>query len=78
MKEKIYEAMGYVGLALTIAGQVVIGIDYMAGQACWLIANGLYLTKAAKQNLGRAEMVRNVAMSALTAGLMVAKVMGAF
>lgn len=76
--DKIYEAMGYAGLALTVAGQVVIGIDYLLGQTCWLVANGLYLTKAAKQNLGKAEMVRNVAMSALTAGLMVAKILGAF
>lgn len=75
---KIYEAMGYIGLALTVAGQVVIGINYMGGQACWLIANALYLTKAFKQDLGKAEIVRNVCMSALTAGLMVAKILGAF
>lgn len=75
---KVYEAMGYIGLALTVAGQVVIGIDYMGGQACWLVANGLYLTKAVKQDLGKAEIVRNVCMSALTTGLMVAKFFGAF
>lgn len=73
-----WEIAGYAGLALTIAGQVVIGINYMGGQSCWLIANALYLAKAAKQDMGKAEIVRNVAMSALTAGLMIAKALGAF
>lgn len=73
-----WEIAGYAGLALTIAGQVVIGINYMGGQACWLVANALYLSKAFKQDLGKAEIVRNVAMSALTAGLMIAKALGAF
>lgn len=75
---KIYETMGYAGLALTVLGQICVGVDYMLGQTCWLVANGLYLTKAVKQDLGKAEMVRNVCMSALTAGLMVAKILGAF
>lgn len=74
----VWEVAGYAGLALTILGQVVIGVNYLGGQGCWLVANALYLSKAYAQDLGRAEMVRNVAMSALTAGLMVAKIFGAF
>lgn len=78
MQNKVYEAMGYAGLALTIIGQVVIGIDYLLGQGCWFVANGLYITKAVKQEMGKAEIVRNVAMTALTTGLMIAKIFGAF
>ena len=65
------EGLGYCGLALTIIGQCVIGISYLCGQSCWLVANGCYLIKAVKQDLGRAEIVRNVALSAITAGLMI-------
>ena len=68
---KIYELCGYLGIALTIIGQILIGLDYFAGQSCWLAANALYLFKAVKQQQDRAEIVRNVAMSAITLGLMV-------
>ncbi len=72
-KEKInrLEGLGYCGLALTIIGQCVIGISYLCGQGCWLIANWCYLIKAIKQDLGRAEIIRNICMSAITAGLMI-------
>ena len=66
-----WEIAGYIGLALTIIGQCVIGISYLCGQGCWLVANGCYLIKAVKQDLGRAEIIRNVALSAITAGLMI-------
>lgn len=65
------EACGYAAIALTVIGQVVIGGNYLLGQGLWLVANGLYLIKAVKQQAGRAEIVRNVIMSALTFGLMV-------
>ena len=65
------ENLGYCGLALTIIGQCIIGISYLCGQGCWLVANGCYLIKAVKQDLGRAEIIRNVALSAITAGLMI-------
>ena len=65
------EGLGYCGLALTIIGQCVIGISYLCGQGCWLVANGCYLIKAVKQNLGKAEIIRNLCMSAITAGLMI-------
>lgn len=70
MDKNKWEWCGYAGLALTILGQCLVGIFYLAGQGCWLLANALYLTKAVKQNLGRAEVVRNCAMSAITFGLM--------
>ena len=72
------EGLGYCGLALTIIGQCVIGISYLCGQGCWLVANGCYLLKAIKQDIGRAEIVRNVCMSAITVSLMVIYRMGLF
>lgn len=78
MKKIILEIFGYVAIALTVLGQILIGIDYLIGQGCWLIANALYLTKAVKQDLGKAEITRNVVMSALTVGLMILYAVGVF
>lgn len=67
----MYEFFGYLAIVLTVIGQIVIGDFYIPGQACWLVANGLYLAKARHQKLGRAEIVRNVIMSAITLGLII-------
>jgi hypothetical protein len=64
------EIIGYVGLILTVIGQILVGYFYLAGLACWLVANILYLLKACGQNLGKAEVMRNVIMLGITGGLM--------
>lgn len=66
------EFFGYCGIALTIAGQITVGANYLLGQTCWLIANILFITKAVKQQQGKAEVTRNVVMLAITTGLIVA------
>lgn len=71
----IWEVCGYIAIALTVAGQVLIGGSYLIGQGCWLVANVLYIAKAIKQNAGNAEITRNLIMTALTAGLMIYWVM---
>lgn len=78
IKKSIFEILGYVAVALTVLGQILIGVDYLTGQGCWLVANALYLTKAVKQDLGKAEITRNVIMSALTIGLMILYAVGIF
>jgi len=75
---KVYEVMGYVAIALTVIGQIAINVSALAGQSLWMIANVLYLTKAVKQNMGKAEVVRNVIMSAITTGLIILCVIGVF
>lgn len=75
---KIYEVMGYVAIALTVIGQIAINVSALAGQSLWMVANVLYLTKAVKQNMGRAEIIRNVIMSAITTGLIILCVIGVF
>lgn len=68
---RAYEVMGYVALALTIAGQVVVNMSPLAGQSIWMGANVLYIAKAAGQRLGRAEMARNIVLTVITLTLMV-------
>lgn len=77
-KANIYEVMGYVAIALTVIGQIVINVSVIGGQTLWLIANMLYLTKAVKQNMGKAEVMRNVIMSAITYGLIILVAIGVF
>lgn len=66
---KVYEVMGFAGIALTVIGQILCVESALMGQTMWMIANVLYLTKAVKQKMGKAEIVRNVVMSAVTCGL---------
>lgn len=77
-KVNFYEVMGYMAIALTVIGQIVINISVIAGQIFWLVANALYLTKAIKQEMGKAEIMRNVIMSAITCGLIVLAAVGVF
>ena len=69
---KVMEILGYCGIALTIIGQITVGIDYLLGQSCWLVANALFIVKAVRQKQGKAETLRNVIMLAITIGLIVA------
>ena len=78
MNKKIFEVMGYIAIALTVIGQVVINVSAIAGQSVWMVANVLYLIKAIKQNMGKAEIIRNVIMSAITTGLIILCVIGVF
>ena len=77
-KVNFYEVMGYMAIALTVIGQIVINISVIMGQIFWLIANALYLTKAIKQKMGKAEIMRNVIMSAITCGLIILAAVGVF
>ena len=73
---KLMELCGYCGIVLTVVGQVTVGANYLLGQACWLIANALFIIKAVRQKQGKAETVRNVIMLAITIGLIIAYSIG--
>lgn len=75
---KKFEIIGYVAIVLTVLGQIVINVSALAGQCLWMVANVLYLTKAIKTDMGRAETMRNVIMSAITAGLIILCLIGVF
>lgn len=75
---KVWENLQYLNLALTIAGQVVIGGSYMLGQGAWLVANVIALARDFILQRPIADKVRDAAMTALTAGLMTFYLMGGY
>lgn len=68
---KFIENLQYFTLALTIAGQVLIGGSYFAGQGCWLAANLISVLRCFVLQRPAADTVKECALTALTAGLMI-------
>lgn len=75
---KVWENLQYINLAMTIAGQVVIGGSYLLGQGVWLIANIIAVARDIALHRPAADIVKDVAMTALTAGLIVFYLLGGF
>lgn len=69
-----WETAQYLVLFLTVAGQVLIGVNYYWGQGAWLIANAITVTRNVKLERPRADKVQGWFMFALTCGLIVANV----
>lgn len=70
--QKVWENLQYVGLALTIAGQIVIGPLWLLGQSFWFIANVIAITRDFILHRPHADTVKDICMTALTAGLIIA------
>lgn len=68
---KLFENLQYLTLALTIAGQVLIGGNYFAGQGCWLVANLISVARCFVLHRPPADTVKESALTALTLGLIV-------
>lgn len=75
---KVWENLQYFNLALTIAGQCVIGGSYLLGQGAWMIANFIAVARDIVLHRPTADLVRDVAMTALTIGLVVFYLLGGF
>ena len=75
---KVWENLQYLNLAMTIAGQVVIGGSYLLGQGVWLAANLIAVGRDIALHRPAADVVKDVAMTALTAGLIVFYLLGGF
>lgn len=71
-KHAFVENLQYLGLALTIAGQVVIGPMWLLGQALWLTANGIAVTRDFVLRRPTADKVKDIGLTALTVGLIIA------
>lgn len=77
-KQSIWENLGYVALALTIVGQILVGIIYLAGQGCWLASNAILISRNVALHRPKADMVKDCCMTAITTGLIVASLLGVF
>lgn len=75
---KVWGNLQYINLAMTIAGQVVIGGSYLLGQGAWLVANCIAVIRDVVLKRPAANVVKDVAMTALTAGLIVLYLLGGF
>lgn len=78
LARKVWENLQYLNLALTIGGQCLIGASYLFGQTAWLIANVIAVVRDVVLHRPAADIVRDVAMTALTAGLIGFYLLGGF
>lgn len=69
---KVWENVQLLALALTIAGQIVVGPSYIIGQALWFTANLVSVVRNFMLHRPVADKVKDTALLALTAGLIVA------
>lgn len=69
MKEKIFENLGYVGLAGLIIAQCIIGKWYIAGQATYLFCNLIFLSRSFILKRPVADKIKDSSCTAITIGL---------
>ena len=75
---QIWTQAQYLNLTLTIAGQCIIGASYLIGQGAWLVANCIAVIRDIILKRPAADVVKDVCMTALTAGLIVFYLLGGF
>ena len=67
--ETFFINLQYLYLALTILGQIPMGIGYIIGQSCFLTANVFTLTRDFVLHRPTPDKVKNCCRTALTLGL---------
>lgn len=75
---QIWTQAQYLNLALTIAGQCIIGASYLIGQGVWLVANCIAVIRDVVLKRPAADVVKDVAMTAITIGLIAVYLLGGF
>lgn len=76
---KIVENLQLLGLALTIAGQVLVRFDLaLVAQSLWMAANGIALGRDFYLKRPMADKVKNAALLALTIALVTSLVIEMF
>lgn len=75
---QVWTQAQYLNLALTIVGQILVGSTYLLGQTAWLVANIIAVVRDVVLHRPAADIVRDVAMTALTAGLIGFYLLGGF
>lgn len=71
-----WEIIGYVALAGTVLGQIVVGYWYLFAQCVFLFCNVSYTIRcfAIKQN--NVDKVKNITFTAITIGLIIIRLLG--
>lgn len=73
---KIWENLALFCLALTIFGQVTIGASFILGQGVWFVANVITLTRDFILHRPAQDKIKNAALTAITAGIITAWLLG--
>jgi hypothetical protein len=68
---KIWEFVAYICLALTILGQILTASNVLFAQWVWLVSNALFVARDMALKRPIADKVKDVAMLALTIGMVV-------
>lgn len=80
-KQIVWENIQLAGLMLTIAGQILIGvpdIGFFVGQGLWLAANIIAVLRNIILKRPKADLIKDCTLTAITAGLITAKILGAY
>ena len=64
-----WEIIGYLTLALCIFGQITVGYFYLPAQIVYLVANCLSMVRSISIKLPKANIIKDVVFTAITAGL---------
>ena len=75
---QVWTQAQYLNLALTIAGQCIVGASFLIGQGVWLVANCIAVIRDVVLKRPAADVIKDVAMTALTAGLIAVYLLGGF
>ena len=67
----LWEAVGYITLALCIFGQITVGYWYIIAQCAYLLANVACVVRDFALGLPMANKVRDICFTAITAALIV-------
>lgn len=76
MKTLIWENLQLLVLALTIIGQITVGIWFLVGQGIWFISNIITVVRDFVLKRPAADKIKNIALTAITAGLIILNVFG--
>lgn len=76
--KNIWTQAQFLNLSLTIVGQIILGANYLFGQLIWLAANCIAVIRDIVLKRPFADIVKDVAMSALTLGLIIFYLLGGF
>ena len=66
-----WEIIGYVTLALCVVGQIAVGYIYIPAQIMYLVASVLSVIRDYALALPRANKVRDICFTGITAGLII-------
>ena len=74
----IWENLQLLVLALTIAGQLFVGVAFFIGQGLWAVANVISVTRDFILHRPIADIVKDSAMTAITFALIALRLLGLY